>query len=433
MDVIAVAVVFLTITAIIVAPIAKGVVAFVGLLILHMLSKNYSLLSLAEYIDWDVLLVLLGTWIIINYMAKSNLPNYIAQRVLQRFKRADVAILVIAIVSGLISTFLANVQVVLLFAPIAMVLGELIGVDPLKASMIVALAANYMGTALMLGDLPPLLLHSVGGAEFFDFIVFRGRPGSFFVLLTSFILSIMLFYRLWFGRRASDVVTSGVGIESGKLDKFLAIASIVGLASLMTLAAFRPLVGLPLGVLAIVVGMVTALAVEIYKHCFNDDAPSFDEVLKDVEWETMALYALLFSLTGALERAGFFEDVAKSAAGLLLQSPVTAYTLLYWLTTVLCMFVEHDAFLLIMLYMVKDMALLYGLDPWPYYWGLAWSATLGSNATISAAPTLYLALVLAEKRSGRKRHWKEWLKITLPFTLVSSAINFAISIPVLFL
>jgi Na+/H+ antiporter NhaD/arsenite permease-like protein len=299
--------------------------------------------------------------------------------------------------------------------------------------MIVALAANYMGTALMLGDLPPLLLHSVGGAEFFDFIVFRGRPSSFFVLLTSFILSIMLFYRLWFRRRVSDAATGSVSIEGGKPDKFLAITSIAALASLMILAAFRPLIGLPLGVLAIIVGMVTALAVEIYKHRFNNDAPSFDEVLKDVEWETMALYALLFSLTGALEKAGFFEDVAKSAAGLLLQNPVTAYTLLYWLTTALCMFVEHDAFLLIMLYMVKDMALLYGLDPWPYYWGLAWSATLGSNATISAAPTLYLALVLAEKRSGRKRHWKEWLRITLPFTLVSSAINFAISIPVLFL
>jgi Na+/H+ antiporter NhaD/arsenite permease-like protein len=80
MDIIAVAVVFLTIAAVIVAPIAKGVVAFVGLLILRMLSKNYSLLSLAEHIDWGVLLVLLGTWIIINYMAKSNLPNYIAQR-----------------------------------------------------------------------------------------------------------------------------------------------------------------------------------------------------------------------------------------------------------------------------------------------------------------------------------------------------------------
>ncbi|MCC6057765.1 MAG: hypothetical protein LM568_02475 [Desulfurococcaceae archaeon] len=51
MDIIAVAVVFLTIAAVIVAPIAKGVVAFVGLLILRMLSKNYSLLSLAEHID----------------------------------------------------------------------------------------------------------------------------------------------------------------------------------------------------------------------------------------------------------------------------------------------------------------------------------------------------------------------------------------------
>jgi hypothetical protein len=39
-------------------------------------------------------------------------------------------------------------------------------------------SANFMGTALLLGDLPPQMLHSVAGAEFFDFIWQFGRPSS---------------------------------------------------------------------------------------------------------------------------------------------------------------------------------------------------------------------------------------------------------------
>ena len=35
--------------------------------------------------------------------------------------------------------------------------------------LMIGFAANFMGSAMLLGDLPPQMLHSVSGAEFFDF------------------------------------------------------------------------------------------------------------------------------------------------------------------------------------------------------------------------------------------------------------------------
>ena len=57
-----------------------------------------------------------------------------------------------------------------------------------------------MGTALLLGDLPPQMLHSVAGAEFFDFIWQHGRPSSFPILMVTFIITLAFMYVYGFRR-----------------------------------------------------------------------------------------------------------------------------------------------------------------------------------------------------------------------------------------
>lgn len=339
--------------------------------------------------------------------------------------------MIIVIVAGLISTFLANVQVVLLFAPVAMTLGRMVGLDPLVTSMIVAVAANYMGTALMLGDLPPLLLHSVAGAEFFDFLWFRGKPSSFFLLLASFLATLAVFFRVWLRPKDRRYSGDGLSYEKPIVLKAPAVTSVVALATLMILAAVRSSLGLPLGALAMIVAILTAAVLEVTR-VFGKAVPGFDEVLKDVEWEALAFYVALFGLTGTLEASGFFEEVSQHIAQIVTSSTFLAYGFIYWVTAGLSMLVEHDALILVLLYMVKDIARAVAIDPWPYYWGIVWSSTLGSNATIAAAPTLYLALIMAEKEDHVRRSWKDWLRITLPFSLVSSAIHFILSIPFVF-
>lgn len=92
-DLLTVAIVFATIVAVIVAPITKSVVAFTGLLVVAFLSSTFSLTQVASAVDWNVLAVLLGTWIIVNYMIKSNLPRYIAYKISVRVGNAYLAIL----------------------------------------------------------------------------------------------------------------------------------------------------------------------------------------------------------------------------------------------------------------------------------------------------------------------------------------------------
>jgi Na+/H+ antiporter NhaD/arsenite permease-like protein len=53
---------------------------------------------------------------------------------------------------------------------------------------------------------------------------------------------------------------------------------------------------------------------------------------------------------------------------------------------------------------------------------LLWSGTLGSNLTIAGAPALYVANNICEREEGRRIPLGEFLRWSVVFTLVSSAI-----------
>ena len=81
--------------------------------------------------------------------------------------------------------------------------------------------------------------------------------------------------------------------------------------------------------------------------------------------------------------------------------------------------VEHDAFILTLLYVIRDLGDSHGVDPWPLYWGLVWAGTLGSNLTIAGAPALYVALTMGEKEDGRNWSLKEFLSYSVPYVMIS--------------
>ncbi|MFN4045753.1 MAG: SLC13 family permease, partial [Acidilobaceae archaeon] len=194
------------------------------------------------------------------------------------------------------------------------------------------------------------------------------------------------------------------------------------------LASIRPMLGnVPLGAIAMSTAIATALTLEILRTRLSS-IPSFDEVLRDMEWKVVIFYASLFSLVKGLEIGGWIESVATTISGYLMSPLTISYTTIYWTVALLSAVIEHDAIILTTLVTLKQIATEHGIDPWPHLWATAWSGTLGSNATIAGAPALYLSLVLAEKALGRKVMWYEWMKITIPFTIVSLIIHYIISL-----
>jgi len=94
-------------------------------------------------------------------------------------------------------------------------------------------------------------------------------------------------------------------------------------------------------------------------------------------------------------------------------------SVVYWVTAPIVGAVEHDAYILTLLYVIRDLGETQGINVWPYYWGLVWAGTLGSNLTIAGAPALYVALTMGEKEDGRKFSLKSFFGYTAPYVILS--------------
>ncbi|MEM1610493.1 MAG: SLC13 family permease, partial [Sulfolobales archaeon] len=152
--------------------------------------------AFGSLVDWNIIAILLGMWIISYHLTRSGFPELVVSY-FSRFMRSsrDIA-LILSFIAGLISTVVDNVLVVMLITPIAISIARAYGVNPLPIALLAALTANATGTALLLGDLPPQLLHSVFGAEFTDFIFMYGKPSSFPILMISILATLYISSRI---------------------------------------------------------------------------------------------------------------------------------------------------------------------------------------------------------------------------------------------
>jgi Na+/H+ antiporter NhaD/arsenite permease-like protein len=426
LEAVAVAIFTLTVAAIVLRVVDEAVAGLAGAVLAVALVRGYTPLEAFHYIDWNVIAILLGMWIITGYLVEAGFASAVVSWIAGRARGYRAFILALALAAGFVSMLVDNVLVILLFGSIAVEAAERARANPALAVMLVGLSANYMGTALLLGDLPPQLLHSIAGYEFLDFIWWRGRPGSFILLTLSFLATLGVMYAV-FLRREPDAPLAGVErrdtVKRGPLALALAFfsATVAGMA-------LRPLLGVPLGFIAVAGASLLALTAEAARRLGAGEYPSFEDVAGRVEWRALLFYASLFALVGSLEASGATERLAAALAPRLAAGGAWGFTAAYWLAAAPSTIVEHDAMLLSLLYVARDAAASAGFDPGPLYWAMAWGATLASNLTTAAAPALYVALLISE-RHGRRIGPGEFLRYSSVFVAAGLAATYLMALP----
>ncbi len=383
-----------------------------------------------KLVDWNVIFILLGIWIIASYLGKTGLPEYMAAKLLA-VSRGSVPVFVtlIGAASGFVSLLVDNVVVVLMMAPIIFAVSREFKFPAYGAVLFVGLCSNFMGTGLLLGDLPPQLLHSVTGIEFDGFIWHSGRPSSFFVLTATYAFVIVLFYFIFKKRlghlhmEMEENRTKPADLIPNKL--FAAVVCLAFVGTILGMA-FRPVFGVHLGMITLAGAALLLLALEILKK--KIDAPSFEEILKELDWRAVGFYVSLFALVGGLDKGHVIDAIAQWMVPFVQSSYVLGAAVIYWVSAAICGIVEHDAYILTLLYVIRDLAAAQpDINPWPLYWALLWAGTLGSNLTIAGAPALFVAVNLGEKEDQRKVPLKEFLSYTVIYVLVSLAVCFVIT------
>jgi Na+/H+ antiporter NhaD/arsenite permease-like protein len=378
-----------------------------------------------QYVDWNVMAILVSIWVIAGYFGKTGVPSWLALQALRLSGgRPGLLVMLLSVLAGVISMFVDNVVTILMMAPVALPLARALKIPITPLILMIGFSANFMGTALLLGDLPPQMLHSVSGAEFGDFIWQFGRPSSFPILMTTFAIVLGAMYAYGFraiGRRPASV--GDVGIEA-KIPDPLFATLVVGWFLLTVLGmAFREVLQMKLGFIALTGAVTLVLLLELLGKRVK--APTFEEIIQELDWRAIFFYIALFALVGGLEKMKILELLAHALTPIFQENLALGATLLYWVTVPIVGLVEHDAYILTFLYTIRDLKSA-GVEPWPLWWMLLWAGTLGSNLTIAGAPALFVALGICEREEQRKISLREFLSWSVPFTLVAAGVCYVL-------
>jgi Na+/H+ antiporter NhaD/arsenite permease-like protein len=414
-----------TIAAVVINKLDATVAALLGVVVMVWMGTMNEV-EAAELVDWNVMAILIGIWIIAGYFGKTGVPSWLSVQSLKLSGgRPGLLILVLSMLTGFLSMFIDNVVCILMMAPVALPLARALGIPATPLVLMIGFSANFMGTALLLGDLPPQMLHSVAGAEFFDFIWQDGRPSSFPILMTAFIITLAFMYVYGFRRIGKPSAAGAASIKSDIPDRLFAFIA-VGMFLLTVLAmAMRETLGVKLGFIALTGAVILVLIVEILGDKLKG-APSFEHVVQELDWRAVFFYIALFALVGGLEKTHILQMMADAMKPIFAENFALGATLLFWITIPIVGLVEHDAYILTFLYMIRDLGTS-GVPTWPLWWVVLWSGTLGSNLTVAGAPALYVALRIAEKEEDRKVSLREFLSWSLPFTLISSLVCYVLA------
>jgi Na+/H+ antiporter NhaD/arsenite permease-like protein len=420
----AVAVFSITIVFVITNVVDGTVAALIGVVVMVWIGVM-SDVDAFGLVDWNVMSILVSVWIIAAYFGKTGVPSWLSVQALRLSGgRPGWLVMILSALAGVISMFVDNVVVILMMAPVALPLARALHLPVTPLILMIGFAANFMGSALLLGDLPPQMLHSVAGVEFMDFFWHQGRLSSFPILVLTFVITLGAMYAYGFRGRARQAVDlEHLGIET-RIPNPLFAGIVVGWFLLTVVGmALRQVLGVKLGFIAMTGAVTLVLLLELLGDRVK--APDFEAILAELDWRAVFFYIALFALVGGLEKMHVLADLAHQLRPVFAESYALGATLLYWVTVPIVGIVEHDAYILTFLHTIKDME-AEGVQPWPLWWMLLWSGTLGSNLTVAGAPALYAALNICEREEGRKVSLREFLAWSVPFTLVAAFVCYAL-------
>lgn len=365
----------------------------------------------AEAIDWNVLLMLAGTMGTVDLFIRSNMPNRLSDRLVSLLPSVKWLIIALALFAGLVSAFVDNVATVLMLAPVGMAISRKLGISPVAPILAIAVSSNLQGAATLVGDTTSILLGGHMGLDFMDFFAYEGRPGMFWVVELGALATVPVMLFLF--RKEKGKL---YGTELTPVTDYLPTMLLGGTVITLIAASFIPnKPDITNGVICMAY-FLAGLAVEVGSGRLNRSLTA--DVLKAIDYETLALLAGLFLVIRGIERVGIIDDLSRIIARLGGGNLFLTYTIIVWASVLISAFVDNIPYTATMLPVVGGVAASLGVDQAVLCFGLLTGATLGGNLTpVGASANIAACGIL--RREGCEVSTGQFMRIGVPFTLVA--------------
>ena len=397
----------------IVALLGIGLMIFSGVLTQDEATKG---------IDINTIGLLTGMMILVSISRRSGMFQYVAVYAARLANANPSGILVVlSVATAVLSALLDNVTTVLLVVPVTLVICRDLEVPPYPFLFAEVLASNIGGTATLIGDPPNILIGSLAGLAFNDFL-WHLTPVIVVVMAVQLVITHFVWgkgLRSTPERRAHVMAMNPVDSIADwvLLRQSLAVVSAVILGFI-----FAKQIGQQPATVAMF-GAAILMFLDNWQHHSEKQAQNVHSTFSDVEWVTIFFFAGLFVVIHGVEVGGLLQILARKlvewTGGNLAQA---GYAIL-WASAILSAIVDNIPFVATMIPLIKSMAPAYG-GPGniePLWWCLSLGACLGGNGTLIGASANLTVAGMAERQGIAFSFWT-YTKFAFPMMLVSVAI-----------
>jgi len=387
---------------------AAGAAVMVGL---GKLLGFYTEAAAIEAIDFNTLGLLLGMMILVALLEPTGFFQYLAVWAGRLSRGHPIRLLVLlGTVTTVLSMFLDNVTTVVLIAPVTILIGEIVGINPVPLLMAEALLSNTGGVATLVGDPPNVLIASAAGFSFNDFLVY-----SLPIVAVTWLVALLLLRHLFRAELSvrptnADAVLHLNPAESLD-DRVTAqrVLSVLGVAILFFFLHDR------LHLSPSFIALSAAAAALVWVR------PAIHETLRRVEWSVLIFFIALFVLVGGLEAAGVLHGLADLVARANGIPPVLFGILLLWIVAILSAVVDNVPITIALIPVIEGLGAA-GIEIRPLWWALAFGAGFGGNGTIIGSTANIVVASLSE-RTRTPITSALWNRRGLPVMLATCAVT----------
>ena len=342
-----------------------------------------------NFIDFNVIFLLVSMMIIVSITAKTGVFNYLANNFLKLTKGHPIKIMIVlGVFTAVVSAFLDNVTTVILIMPITFAIAKKLEINPIPFLITEIFCSNIGGTATLIGDPPNIIIGSAAGFGFMEFV----KELTLIVAIIMF--AVVTFLVACFKKQL--VATEEKMALAANIDNTGVISNYK--------AMWRSVFVLALVIVGFVMHDVTHIETSIMAMLGASILLFFEKptkILEEVEWNTIFFFIGLFIIIGGLEATGGIKLMAQWIIDITGGSQARASMIILWGSGIISGIIDNIPYTATMAPMIAQMQNVMGGEyAYPIWWSLSLGACLGGNLTIIGAA----ANVIVSENSCKQGH-----------------------------
>lgn len=378
--------------------VAAALGGAVAMLIIGATDAEHAFFSEDAGIDWNVIFLLLGMMLIVAVLKRTGLFEFIAIWSAKRARGKPYRLMVLLTVStAFLSAWLDNVTTILLIAPVTILVCTRLGLPVVPYLIAEVMACNIGGAATLIGDPPNIMIGSRADLSFNDFLIHMAPVVV--VLMAVFLLLMRVMFRKSF-RYDPEKVGEVMKLRERDAIKDVRLLIVSGVVVLAVMTAFvlHTTLHLEPSVVAICGGLVLLALSRLNPG----------DVVKDVEWETLAFFTGLFVMVGAMVQTGVIGDIGEAAARATGGDLLPTSMVLVFGSVIPSAVIDNIPFVASVSPIVAEIVDSAGgmPDAQVLWWSFAFGADLGGNATIIASSANVVAIGIADRHGHHISFWQ---------------------------